>query len=397
MGAIVRLTYVSLSPTFGMNQYTADLANHDWRPTELDEVALQICAITNRTAQPDRFGPQVDLRPVIGVRGTGLKLGNFSPAALRKAYLAILQSKPDIVHFTGPHIWNPILLSLMRRASIATIHTIHDLDPHSGSSYGRLLYVWNDSIKRLSDHILVHSQAYRTRLIAQGVATHRVTYAPLLHLFVSYESERLLHSQPPHAPDNPTPFALFFARLEPYKGVDVLLAALRQLENNSPVRAVIAGKGNVQQYSHGELPGNVEVRNRQIGDQEAIELFSTCSVVVLPYLDATQSALIAAAYFFGKPVIVTRTGALPEYVVNEETGWIIEPRDVQALADRLRQAFDDLPGLARMGHAGRNWYAVQRCIERRTLHLMYGDVGRRRVALDTPPRRAQGARHVDDR
>jgi alpha-maltose-1-phosphate synthase len=372
-----------------MNQYTADLANCEGLPTEPGKAALQVCAITSRAAQPDRFGPQVDWQPVIDVQGTGLKPGNFNPVALRKVYRAIIQSKPDVVHFTGPHIWNPILLWLMRRAKIPTIHTIHDLDPHSGSSYGRLLYVWNDSIKRLADHILVHSQAYRTRLIAQGLAADRVTYAPLLHLFMGYESEQALQSQSHvlanHA-DDQTPFALFFARLEPYKGVDVLLAALHQLEDNSPVRAVIAGKGNIQQCSHGELPDNVEVRNRQIGDQEAIELFSNCCVVVLPYLDATQSALVAAAYFFGKPVIVTRTGALPEYVVNEKTGWIIEPRDVQALANRLRQAFNDLPGLARMGRAGRDWYVAQRCTERRTLHLMYGDVVRRRVALDTPTR-----------
>jgi glycosyltransferase involved in cell wall biosynthesis len=389
LGEIVRLSYVALSPTFGMNQYAADLANCEGLPTEPGKAALQVCAITNRAAPPDRFGPQVDLQPVVEVQGTGLKPGNFNPVALRKVYQAIIHSKPDVVHFTGPHIWNPILLWLMRRAKIPTIHTIHDLDPHSGSSYGRLLYVWNDSIKRLADHILVHSQAYRARLLAQGLAADRVTYAPLLHLFVSYESEQALQGQSPAVVDhvaNQPPFALFFARLEPYKGVDVLLAALRQLEGNSPVRAVIAGKGNIQQYSHGELPGNVEVRTRQIGDQEAIELFSTCSVVVLPYLDATQSALVAAAYFFGKPVIVTRTGALPEYVVNEETGWIIEPRDVQALADRMRWAFTDLPGLARMGHAGRNWYAAQRCIERRTLHLMYGDAGRTRAAFDTPAR-----------
>ncbi len=386
----MRLSYVILSPTFGMNQYTADLANGEGPSIERGPATLQICAITSRAARPDRFGPQVDWQPVIDVQGTGLKPGNFNPVALRKVYRAIIQSKPDVVHFTGPHIWNPILLWLMRRAKIPTIHTIHDLDPHSGSSYGRLLYVWNDSIKRLADHILVHSQAYRARLIAQGLAADRVTYAPLLHLFMGYESEQALQERLPHKPanhaDNQAAFALFFARVESYKGVDVLIAALRHLDGNSPVRAVIAGKGDIQPYSNGELPGNVEVRNRQIGDQEAIELFSNCSVVVLPYLDATQSALVAAAYFFGKPVIVTRAGALPEYVLDEETGWVIEPRNVQALADCLRRAFDDLAGLARMGQAGCSWYAAQRRLERHTLQLMYDYVGHTKTAVDVQAR-----------
>ena len=384
-----------------MNQYTADLANCEGLPSEPGRAALQVCAITSRAAPPDRFGPQVHLQSIIDVPGTGLKPGNFNPVALHKVYQAIIQSKPDVVHFTGPHLWNPILLWLMRRANIPTIHTIHDLDPHSGASYGRLLYVWNNSIKRLADHILVHSQGYRARLIAQEVAADRVTYAPLLHLFMSYESEQALQNRLPHIPTNPTecqaPFALFFARLESYKGIDVLMAALRQLDGNSPMRTVIAGKGNIQPLLNGGLPGNVEVRNRQIGDQEAIELFSNCSVVVLPYLDATQSALIAAAYFFGKPVIVTRTGALPEYVIPEETGWIIEPRNASALADCLRWAFNDLAGLARMGQTGHSWYVAQRRLERHALQLMYDYVGRTKPAVDVEARQLQGKMHVNDR
>ena len=384
-----------------MNQYTADLANCKGLPSEPGRAALQVCAITSRAASPDRFGPQVDLQPVIDVQGTGLKPSNFNPVALREVYQAIIHSKPDVVHFTGPHLWNPILLWLMRRAKIPTIHTIHDLDPHSGASYGRLLYVWNNSIKRLADHILVHSQAYRARLIAQGVAADRVTYAPLLHLFMSYESEQALQNRLPHIPTNPTecqtPFALFFARLESYKGIDVLMAALRQLDGNSQMRVVIAGKGDIQPLLNGGLPGNVEVRNRQIGDQEAIDLFSNCSVVVLPYLDATQSALVAAAYFFGKPVIVTRTGALPEYVIPEETGWIIEPRNSSALVDCLRWAFNDLAGLARMGQTGHSWYVAQRRLERHALQLMYDYVGRTKSAVDVEARQLQGKMHVNDR
>jgi glycosyltransferase involved in cell wall biosynthesis len=371
----VRLTYVVLSPTFGMAQYTAGLANGMGIFDDAPQVAHQICAITSRAVRSDRFGPHVALMPVVDVQGTGLKIGNFHPGALRGVYRAIIESRPDVVHFTGPHIWNPILLWLMRRAKIPAIHTIHDLDPHSGTSYGRLLYVWNDSIKRLADHILVHNRMYQTRLISQGVAAERVTHTPLLHLFMSYEAELSLQHEaefpPPIQTDRLAPFALFFARLEPYKGVDVLIAALHQLVDKSPMRAVIAGKGDIGQYASGELPRNLEVRNRQIDDQEAIALFSSCSVVVLPYLDATQSALVAAAYFFGKPVIVTRTGGLPEYVIPEETGWIIEPHNAAALAASLQKASLDVGGLTRMGQAGYRWYLTQRQSERSTLRQMY--------------------------
>jgi len=124
----------------------------------------------------------------------------------------------------------------------------------------------------------------------------------------------------------------------------------------------------------GPLPSNVEVRNRLILDDEAIELFKRCSVVVLPYLDATQSALIAAAYFFGKPVIVTRTGALPEYVIDGDTGWVVDPRQTESLAATILNAIDAPDQLVRMGEQAREWYLAQRRLERRTLRLMYDHV-----------------------
>jgi glycosyltransferase involved in cell wall biosynthesis len=93
--------------------------------------------------------------------------------------------------------------------------------------------------------------------------------------------------------------------------------------------------------------------------------------VVLPYRDATQSALVGHAYYFRKPVIVTRTGALPEYVVEGETGWVVPPGDPKALAETLREALDDPARLARMGEAGRAWYDRERKAEEMTLQQMY--------------------------
>lgn len=366
----MRICYVLLSPTFGMHQYTADLAN---RTAKNVGSAGQVHVVTTRQTPLDRFAPDVNVHPVVDVRGTGLKSGNFNLIALFKVYRAILALKPDVVHFSGPHIWNPLLLLLLRRAKYSTIHTIHDLDPHSGSGYGRLLYIWNNAIKRWSDHIVVHGQIYREQLLAQGFPDDKVTYLPLLHLFVSYESQRcLVNNQADQI--SYEPFALFFARLEAYKGVNVLIEAMQQIDqlpDQSQLRAVIAGKGSLPQVVGGATPGNVEIRNRLIEDHEAIDLFSRCSVVVLPYLDATQSALISAAYFFGKPVIVTRVGALPEYVVEGKTGWVIAPRDPIALAQALRNALSDRSQLMCMGDACRAWYHAQRLVEQHTLHAIY--------------------------
>ena len=396
----MHVTYVVLSPTFGIHQGTADLANLHVMPIGGGSPDLQARAtvLTIFGAPIDRYAPPVTVQPLISMRGTGLQRTSFDLRALWQVYRTIVNSGPDVVHFNGPHIWNPILLLLLRRAGIATIQTIHDLDPHSGTSYGRLLYAWNDLVVHAAKHILVYGRTYRTRLIDRGISPDRITYMPLLHLFLSYENERRLElagsaqiRAAQRAGDEQRPFALFFARIEAYKGVGILVEAMRRIEmrrieatavhpSSGPaaragMQAIIAGKGDVRQFVTGTLPSNVEVRSRQIQDDEAIDLFSRCSVVVLPYLDATQSALIAAAYFFGKPVIVTRIGALPEYVVDGETGWVIEPGNSQALADCLQMALDNPERLAQMGEAGRAWYHAQRRVERNTLLDMYQQVG----------------------
>jgi alpha-maltose-1-phosphate synthase len=390
----MRICYVVLSPTFGMQQYTADLANG--RALDAD---TQVAVVTVRTAPLDRFAPTVSVHAIADARAAGLKAGTFNLAGWLKIYRAIVNTRPDVVHFTGPHLWNPLLMVALRHAGIPIVHTLHDLDPHSGAGYGKLLYAWNASIKRLADQLLVHGQLYRARLIGDGLPADRVSSVPLLHLCLSQANEVRLRDQfVTHLPaaDATAPFALFFARLEAYKGVGVLIEALRLLSDHSTVRALIAGQGDATAFTAASLPANVEFRTGLIDDAEAIELFSRCSVVVLPYLDATQSALIAAAYFFGKPVIVTRTGALPEYVADGATGWIIEPNQPEQLAQCLEVALSDPVNLSKLGQAGRDWYLAQRRLERHNLRLMYESVYLHSTAGSRSVGLKQGGRYVND-
>ncbi len=126
------------------------------------------------------------------------------------------------------------------------------------------------------------------------------------------------------------------------------------------------------------LPPEVELRDGRIADAEAEALFRAAAVLVLPYRDATQSALVAAAYAFGVPVIVTAVGALPEYVAagaapgdRSATGWVVPAGDPDALAAALGEALSDRARLRRMGAAGRAWFAARRQEEQATLSDMY--------------------------
>lgn len=414
----MRIIYLLLSPTFGMHQYTADLANR------MADAGHDVHLVTTSLAPRAPYSPQVQIHTPIATTSTGFAPEGLSLAALRRVqrtvveigrgragegerggeeerggvgegettarafpssphlplapspHLPLAPSPPPLVHFTGVHLWNPALVRWLMVAGVPVVHSLHDLDPHLGVRFGRLIRLWNRAVLASAGQILVHGQVYRQRLLAQGSAPQRITYTPLLHLFLSYAGFASANGCDVQS----EPWALFFGRLERYKGVAQLLAAGARFPSSSQPhrRLVLAGPGSLSALGLDSVPPYVELRNRLIDDAEAIDLFCRCGLVVLPYLDATQSALIASAYYFRKPVVVTSTGALAEYVVEGQTGWIVPPGDVDALASVLAAALADPERLRRMGDAARAWYDRQRTAEWETLLAMYQDVIDRR-------------------
>lgn len=363
----MRIIYLLLSPTYGMHQYTADLANH-----QADQ-GHDVHLVTTVRAPRPPYAPAVHIHTPVDTTTTGFARDGLRPAGPRRVLAAIdaitrTAPQPTVVHITGVHLWNPLLLRGLRRRGLPTIHTLHDLDPHLGVRFSRLIRLWNRSVLAGADRILVHGQVYRQRLLQAGLPAARVVYTPLLHLFLSHAA----FAATPLDKLQYDPYALFFGRLLAYKGVNQLMqAATLAAENGEPLAIVLAGPGEPPSY----LPSGVELRNHLIDDHEGWDLFQRCAVVVLPYLDATQSALIAAAYYFAKPVIVSNSGALPEYVQPGHTGWVIPVGDVSALAAALQQALADPQRTREMGLAGRAWYLAQRHEEQQTLAALYRATG----------------------
>jgi len=384
----MRLIYLLLSPTFGMHQYTADLANR-----QAAQPGNEVHLVTTANLPRDRYSPAVRIHTPVVTHGTGFSREGLNLPALRRVLQIIdqiaagsgqrgpergqrsedtLHSPLPTIHLPAVHLWNLALAPALRRRGYRVIQTLHDLDPHAGVRFPALIRLWNRLMLRSVDRVLVHGQRYRQRLLAQGIAPGRVTAAPLLHGFLSYEAGRAAEALEPASVAS-QPWALFFGRLEVYKGVGTLLEAARlaQPAGQAPLRLLLAGQGELARLWDGPLPAGVEVRARHIDDAEALDLFRRCGLLVLPYLDATQSALVAAAYIFGKPVIVTRSGALPEYVQEGVTGWIVPPGQAAALAQALQAALADPARLAVMGAAGRQWYQAQRVEEFQALLELY--------------------------
>jgi len=365
----MRICFVLLSPTFGMHQYTSDLASRSL------DAGYKVHLVTTSCGPLDRYSPRLSIHTPIAATNSGLERETLRFDRLYSVKAAITELDPDVVHFTGPHIWNFPLVKILSSAGVPVLHTLHDLEPHHGTRYGFLLRVWNSAIIRSADHILVHGEKYRERLLQLGLPSDQVTYTPLTHLPLSFACQEALAAKSSLSVRY-EPFALFFGRLKAYKGLDYLLSAYGMMDASADglPGLVIAGSGRLARSVTLSIPRGVELRNRLITDEETIDLFTRCGILVMPYSDATQSALVATAYYFRKPVLVTRSGALPEYVEEGRTGRIVEPGQPAALAQCMQQMLSHPPQLTKMGLAGRTLYESYRMAETESLFSMYARV-----------------------
>jgi len=97
---------------------------------------------------------------------------------------------------------------------------------------------------------------------------------------------------------------------------------------------------------------NYIVYNENIPDTMVAELFQRASIVILPYIDGSQSGVIPQAYAFRKPVVVTKVGSLPEIVDEGITGCIVPPRDTKKLAGAIIDLLKDDERRKKMGENG---------------------------------------------
>jgi len=137
---------------------------------------------------------------------------------------------------------------------------------------------------------------------------------------------------------------LFFGRISRYKGIDTLIKIqpliAKEIKN---ITIIIAGQGEeFTKYQRLIIDrGSFEIHNRFISHKEIYKFFRRASVVVLPYTEASQSGVLAIAYAFGKPVVATNVGSIPEVIEDGKTGFIVPANNPQLLADAILKILKD--------------------------------------------------------
>lgn len=136
---------------------------------------------------------------------------------------------------------------------------------------------------------------------------------------------------------------LFFGLVREYKGLDILLKALKSpLIKDQKLHLTVAGEfyDDYSKYekmvSDTELGERVSMRNRFIDDKDVKRYFCAADLVVLPYKSATQSGVTQIAFHFSKPMLVTRVGGLAEIVREGKSGYVCEPN-----AESIAECIED--------------------------------------------------------
>ena len=264
----------------------------------------------------------------------------------------IKQLKPDIVHAHDPHgvAMASLGLSMSTQLAKPPLVAARRVDFHlRGGSLSRWKY-------RQVDCFICASEAIRQMLVGDGVpAARTVTVHEGIDIGRAEAAPPArLHEELwlPHQ----APLVGNVAALVPHKGqrhlIDAAALAVRQVPD---ARFIIAGEGELRpalekQIKEHHLEKHVLLAGFR---PDVLSLHNAFDIFVMSSVTEGLGTSVLDAMACGKPIVATTAGGIPEVVVDGETGFLVPPRDPEAMARAIVTLLNDEPLRLRMGQAGR--------------------------------------------
>jgi glycosyltransferase involved in cell wall biosynthesis len=256
------------------------------------------------------------------------------PILARRFQEIVNEVAPDVALCTFQSIWDLATLMTLRRKERRFLLILHDARVHPGDWYpfretiARQIVAAADGLIVLSEH--VGREAER----CHDFPSERIWIVP--HGVFSYGSQTVV---PRSFPRGRPVRLLFFGRIQQYKGLGLLLDAFRELcSRGIELELEIVGSGNLAPYA-AQLDGlaNVAILNKWVSDEEIAGALARCDVVVLPYIEASQSGVATAALGAAIPVVATPVGGLVEQVEDGRTGVLANAVNSHELANAIER------------------------------------------------------------
>lgn len=125
----------------------------------------------------------------------------------------------------------------------------------------------------------------------------------------------------------------YVGRLIESKGINVLTAALSKLNN---VELLVAGSGDISLLKNNITPQVKLTYLGEVPQHKLHDMYEQIDLLVFPTLLQESLGLTPLeAMAFSVPVIGSNIGAVPEYVINNKTGFLVTPGSVDELASAI--------------------------------------------------------------
>jgi glycosyltransferase involved in cell wall biosynthesis len=267
------------------------------------------------------------------VPGVSYMIDVYSPLSLKRTVNDIVKSGCQVAILSWwTLIWQPGMAYMarsLRRRGVKVVFLCHNLFDHDAKGLKRAI---SETLLKQADAYIVHSSEEKKMLASihpDAPVLQRIlpVYGQFPPAAVKLEKRGRLE-------------LLLFGFIRPYKGLEVLVTALKQLQDHEVYLTVVGESwGDVEAYKKQLLDmgaPNLELHLEYVDNETAANYFARADVVALPYLSATGSAVLSLAYHYKKPVLASRVGGLPDGVIEGKTGWLVSPKSPEALAEAIK-------------------------------------------------------------
>lgn len=272
-------------------------------------------------------------------------LDSINPLSYTKTAKAIIDYKPDLL--IQPY-WMPFfapslgwIAKKVQNAGIKVITIAHNVVSHE-PRFGDMTLT-NYYLKR-SDGFILLSESNKKELEELKPGAKYIIHSLPFH---DHYTPRIPEKDAREKLDLPQDkkILIYFGFIRDYKGLDLLIEAMKYLDDSYLLMIVGEVYGEFTKYQQQidelGLKSKIVKFINYIPDEEIPVYFSAADVCVLTYKSATQSGIVGISYQFDVPVIVTDVGGFKELVEENKTALVVKNLDPVEISDAIKKYFTE--------------------------------------------------------